>query len=158
MKRETLSKFQRRHLFRPRLLFFFLFLSSWDYFLCAKPTRDRRASEREAQGGSGAIPFESFRSLLHLCIVGEVSRELQRPAAASIMEVMQILHDCVATGQTLSPRRGFVPGCRSPRYSKRSGGGDEFIYLSVQSATTGNLLPRMQRAPWNLIGHQIIPC
>lgn len=62
---DAVRKFQRRHLFRPRLLLFLLFLSSWDYFLCAKPTRDRRASEREARGGSGAILFESFAPSLH---------------------------------------------------------------------------------------------
>lgn len=69
--------------------FFFLLLSSWDYSLCAEPTRDRRACEREAQGGSGAAPFESFRSFLHLCIVAGVSL----PAPASFMEAMQILHE-----------------------------------------------------------------
>lgn len=61
-------------------LFFLLLLSSWDYSLCAKPTRDRRASEGEAQGGSGAAPFESFRSLLHLCVVAGVSRQLPPPS------------------------------------------------------------------------------
>lgn len=48
------EKFQRRHL----LLFS---SSSWDYFLCAEPTRDRRAPQR----GFGAILFESSHPLHH---------------------------------------------------------------------------------------------
>lgn len=37
------------------VFFFFFFLSSWDYFLCAEHTRDRRAPQREARRGFSSI-------------------------------------------------------------------------------------------------------
>lgn len=65
------------------------------------------AHQRPERRREDGAPFLLNRlSLLHLCIVGEVSRELQRPAAASIMYVMQILH--VEAARLRRERLNFV--------------------------------------------------
>lgn len=87
MEKRSCQKVSKRASVHSQADFFFFFffpsLSSWDYFLCAEPTRDQRApleSTERIQHRS----FESFHTLsicLFMLFVVAVRDELQYPAA-----------------------------------------------------------------------------